>query len=94
MFDKKNTYNFYGQATVSHLAYKAEGADNSTGYSHEVGFGKSSGNFTFRIEQELTDTKFTSNDLGYFRYGNYIDYDFDVDYRINEPKGLVQSPAL
>ncbi len=87
LFDRKNTYNTYGQFSLSHLKYKTDDADNRTGYSHEIGFGKTSGQFTFRLEQELTDTKFTSNDLGYFTNNNYIDYDLDVDYRITEPKG-------
>ncbi len=87
LFDRKNTYNAYGQFSLSHLKYKTDGADNRTGYSHEIGFGKTSGKFTFRVQQQLTDTKFTSNDLGYFRYANYIDYDLDADYQINEPKG-------
>ncbi len=86
-FDKSNTYNAYGQFSVSHLDFKTSGTDNSTGYSHEIGFGKTSGQFTFRLEQELIDTKFTSNDLGYFRFGNYIDHGLDLDYRIREPKG-------
>ncbi|GHB70412.1 DUF5916 domain-containing protein [Persicitalea jodogahamensis] len=87
LFDRNNTYNTYGQFSLSHLKYKTGNADNLNGYSHEIGFGKTSGNFTFRIEQELTDTKFTSNDLGFFTNNNYIDYDLDVDYRVTEPKG-------
>ena len=30
-----------------------------------------SGRFNFNVFQELTDTKFTSNDLGYFTNNNY-----------------------
>ena len=87
LFDRKNTYNAYGQFSLSHLKYKTDNTDNRTGYSHKIGFGKTSGRFTFRLEQELTDAKFTSNDLGYFTNNNYVDYDLDVDYHLTDPKG-------
>lgn len=84
--DRTNTYNISGKAALSHLKYKGDGAENSTGYSHRISVGKTSGHFTFGLAQDLTDTKFTSNDLGYFTNNNYIDYDVDVDYRITEPR--------
>ena len=35
----------------------------------------------------MTDTKFTSNDLGYFTNNNFLDHNLYVGYRYTEPKG-------
>ena len=86
-FDKKNTYNFAGGANISYLNYKNQGTANSTGYGHTFNFGKTSGRFTFNVAQELADTKYTSNDLGYFTNNNYVNHRGYVGYRYTEPKG-------
>jgi hypothetical protein len=85
--DKKNTYNVSGNAAVSYLDYKGDASKNSTGYSHSLSLGKTSGRFTFNLSQQLTDTKFTSNDLGYFTNNNFLDHNLYVGYRYTEPKG-------
>ncbi len=85
--DKKNNYTFAGNAAISYLDFKGMGNDNSTGYSHSFKFGKTSGRFTFQASQELTDTKFTSNDLGYFTNNNFINHYAYVGYRFIKPKG-------
>jgi hypothetical protein len=85
--DKKNTYNLAGNAALSHLNFKNSSQDNSLGYSHSLSFGKTSGRFTYNISQQLTDTKYTSNDLGYFTNNNFINHRAYVGYRYTEPKG-------
>ena len=85
--DKKNRYNLRGSAALSNLSYKTEDKRNILGYSHSLGFGKNSGRFTFNFSQELTDTKYNSNDLGYFTNNNFINHSFYVGYRYTEPKG-------
>lgn len=86
-FDKKNTYNLAGNASVSRLHYKTDNMGNSLGYSHNLNFGKTSGRLTYNIAQELTDTKYTSNDLGYFTNNNFINHRGYIGYRYIEPKG-------
>lgn len=88
-FDKKNTYNFAGSAAISRLSFKdgIGATPNSTGYSHTLTFAKTSGQFTFNGAQELTDTKFNSNDLGYFTNNNFINHRIYAGYRFTEPKG-------
>ncbi|MFN8353107.1 MAG: DUF5916 domain-containing protein [Spirosomataceae bacterium] len=86
-FDKKNTYNLSGKVALSNIRYKEAGSERSLGYSHLLSFGKTSGRFTFNLSQELTDTKFTSNDLGYFTNNNFINHSAYVGYRYTEPKG-------
>lgn len=86
-FDKKNTYNLSGSAALSNLSYKNEDKRHVSGYSHTLNFGKTSGRFTYNFGQELTDTKFNSNDLGYFTNNNFINHFMYVGYRYTEPKG-------
>lgn len=86
-FDKKNTYNLSGSAALSDLSYKNEDKRHVSGYSHTLNFGKTSGRFTYNFGQELTDTKFNSNDLGYFTNNNFINHFMYVGYRYTEPKG-------
>ncbi|MBK9508525.1 MAG: carbohydrate binding family 9 domain-containing protein [Cytophagaceae bacterium] len=83
IFDKKNTYFITGKSGVSKLKYIDE---NKLGYGHSFGIGKSSGRFLFQYNQELTDTKFSNNDLGYFTNNNFIDHGVYVGYRYTKPK--------
>jgi len=86
--DKKNMWNLGGKAAVSNLSgYNAPG-DTKTGYSQQLYMGKSSGRFNFNVWQELTDTKFSSNDMGYFTNNNFLDHGFYTGYRWTEPRGI------
>lgn len=85
-FDKKNTYNWTGSVAISNLTYKIPDRKHTTGYSHSLGFAKTSGRFNFSVSQQLTDTRYTSNDLGYFTNNNFIDHTLYVGYRYTEPK--------
>ncbi len=84
--DKKNTWNVNGKLALSQLIGYA--ADNKTerGYSHQLNFGKTSGRFNFNLWQELTDTKYTHRDLGYFTNNNFLDHGFWVGYKWLQPK--------
>lgn len=86
--DKKNTYNLQGALYMSKLNFKDPDKDNSQGYKYNLSFGKTSGKFNFNLSQELTDTKFTSNDLGYFTNNNFVDHSFYMGYSILKPKGI------
>ena len=84
--NKKNVWNVGGKAAVSTLTgYEADGSAKS-GYSQQLYFGKVSGRFNFNVWQELTDTKFTSNDLGYFTNNNFLDHGAWIGYRWTDPK--------
>jgi Domain of unknown function (DUF5916) len=84
--DKKNTYQISGSAFFSKLNFK-EKEEDSKGYSHNWAFNKTSGRFNFELSQSLTDTKFNSNDLGYFTNNNFLDHTIYTGYRIIKPKG-------
>ena len=84
--DKKNTWNVGGKVALSdQIGYQANGKD-LLGYSHGLYFGKTSGRFTFRIFQDLTDTKYTHRDLGYFTNNNYLNHGGYVGYNWTQPK--------
>ncbi len=84
--DKKNTYNLGGKLAVSNrYGYLSDGK-TQTGFSHELHVGKTSGRFNFNLSQERTDTKYTSDDMGYFTNNNYLNHTLWVGYRWTEPK--------
>ena len=85
IFDKKNTYNISGSAGISYINEK-ESLSNSIGYRHNLNIGKTSGKLQYSLSQDLVDTKFTSNDLGYFTNNNFIDHSGYIGYRFTEPK--------
>jgi len=83
--DKKNMWNLNGKVATSNLfGYKTKGKSES-GYSHSLGFGKTSGRFNFQLGEELVDQKFNSNDLGYFTFGNTLDHYSWFGYRWTKP---------
>ena len=64
--DKTNTWNAGGKVSISNLINYLPNGNTQTGYSHSLYFGKTSGNFLFKANQDLADDKYTSNDFGYF----------------------------
>jgi hypothetical protein len=83
--DKKNRWNVSGKlANSRQIGYNSDGSTRS-GYSHSFSFGKTSGRFNFTVSQDMTDTKFNSNDLGYFTFNNFLNHSFWVGYRWVKP---------
>jgi hypothetical protein len=82
--NKKNTYNFSGFAMMSNLFYPDK--PTSTGYSYEAGGGKSSGNFTWFLVEDLVDNKYNPNDLGILFNNNYFDHNINLQYNNYKPK--------
>ncbi len=85
LYDKKNTWNFYGKVASSQLIGYLPGNKTLGGYNHNVGFGKVSGRFTFQAWQELADDKFNPGDMGYYTNNNYMDHGAYVGYRWLKP---------
>ncbi|MBD0331732.1 MAG: hypothetical protein ICV66_03680, partial [Chitinophagaceae bacterium] len=81
--NKKNTYNWNGKVSVSHLSDRPQG--NTTGYSHLLSFSKS-GNWSYNLTQELVDDKYDKNDMGILFNNNYLDHYFWTAYRWLKPK--------
>jgi len=85
--NKKNVWNISGQVNNSNLIGYEAGGKTLSGYSHNISMGKRSGRFQFSVWQDLTDTKYNSNDLGYFTNNNFFDHGLYAGYRWLEPKG-------
>ncbi|MBC7851579.1 MAG: carbohydrate binding family 9 domain-containing protein [Chitinophagaceae bacterium] len=86
LYDKKNVWNINGKIATSMLFNYEPGGKTRTGYNHRVSFGKNSGLFTFNVWQEVMDTKYTHNDLGYFTNNNFVDHGAYMGYRWVVPK--------
>jgi hypothetical protein len=81
--NKKNTYNFNGKISVSHVADPV--SSPVTGFSHNVGFGKTGGRWNFQLSQELVNDKYDINDLGILFTNNYLDHYLWSSYRWLKP---------
>jgi hypothetical protein len=84
--DKTNTYNLGGKFAVSNLIDYLPDGKTQTGFSHEIHFNKTSGNFNFQFSQERTDDKFNSDDMGYFTNNNYLNHYVYLGYHWIKPK--------
>lgn len=82
--DKRNIWNVGGNFFMSNL-YGLPGQKRVSGYSHNIYFRKASGRFNFNISQNLTDSKFNSNDLGYFTFNNFLDHSINAGYNWIKP---------
>ena len=83
LYDKKSSYNWNGKVAVSHLSNVNGSPVN--GYSHRLGFGKTSGTFKFNFYQELTDDKYNPNDLGILFNNNYLEHYLYFGFRWTKP---------
>jgi Domain of unknown function (DUF5916) len=83
--DKKNTWNVSGKAAFSNLIGYLPGGKTQSGYNHNLSFGKISGHLNFNVAEELSNSKFNSNDLGYFTVRNFIDHSVWMGYRWTKP---------
>ena len=85
--DKKNRYNLGGKIASSNLFKFLPDGKTLSGFSSQLYLGKTSGRFVFNLYQNISDTKYSHNDLGYFTNNNYLDHGGFVGYRWNKPKG-------
>lgn len=82
--NKKNTYNWNGKFSLSRLTGSPT-TTATTGYSHNLGFGKTGGRWNFQIGEEVADEKYSINDMGILFNNNYIDHYFWTGYRWLKP---------
>ncbi len=81
--NKKNVWNFGGNVSVSNII---EANKTTTGYAHNLYFGKTSGRLLFNVYQDLYDDKYDKSDLGYFTNNNYMEEGLWVAYRWIKPR--------
>jgi hypothetical protein len=82
--DKKNEYFVSGAGKFSYVTQDPE-KDNRKGYSYDLTAGKKSGNFTFRYNQELSDTHFDPSDMGFYTNNNFFDQYLNIGYNVYKP---------
>ena len=80
--NKKNSYNWSGKFALSQINTTN---DNTRGYSQNLAFRKTGGNWNFQIGQELADEKYQVNDMGLLYNNNFIDHFFWTSYRWLRP---------
>jgi hypothetical protein len=82
--NKKNSYNLSGYTMMSNLSYTNK--KTTTGYSYEINGGKTLGNFTWNVVEDLVDSKYNPNDLGILLNNNYLDHNLNLQYINYKPK--------
>ncbi|MBK0379975.1 DUF5916 domain-containing protein [Mucilaginibacter segetis] len=82
--NKKNNYNLSGYGFMSNLFYPDK--PTQTGYSYEIGGGKSSGNFTWNVYEDFVSSTYDQNDLGILFNNNFIDHNINLQYTNYKPK--------
>ncbi len=87
--DKKNTWNVGGNMSFSNTLGQA--GKKTTGYAHNIYFGKTSGRFNFNVWQELSNNKYDKSDLGYFTNNNSMDQGIWAGYSWTKPHGWYNS---
>ena len=81
--NKKNSYNLSGYGMMSNLFYTDR--KTTTGFSYEVNGGKTLGNFTWNVVEDLVDDKYNPNDLGILLFNNYFDHTVNLQYFSYKP---------
>jgi hypothetical protein len=85
LYDKKNKWNFFGQTAISQLYGYLPNGKTQLGYSHKISFSKPSGHFNFNIWQNLTDSGYSQNDMGYATNNNFFDHGIWMGYKWIKP---------
>jgi len=80
--NKKNTFNWNGKFALSQIITPI---NNTKGYSHNIGFGKTGGRLNFQLGEELADEKYDINDMGILYNNNFLDHYFWIGYRWLKP---------
>jgi hypothetical protein len=88
LYDKKNDWNLFGKVAGSQLIGYLPQGKTLSGYSHNLGIGKTGGRFNMNFSQELADDKFNSDDMGYFTNNNFVDNYLWLGYKWIKPKGI------
>ncbi|MDD5694666.1 MAG: DUF5916 domain-containing protein [Bacteroidales bacterium] len=86
LINKPNTYGMEGNVIVSQKY--TEGSAPGYGYSHYIAAGKTSGNFTFTLSNELKTDTYDPNDMGYLQHNNEIENELEFEYNLYDPFGI------
>ena len=87
LYDKKNNWNLSGKLAESQLFSYLPGGKNEDGHDHTLAVSKTGGRFNLNIWEELSDNKYSNNDMGYQTNNNFYDHGFWMGYKWLKPKG-------
>ena len=87
--NKRNTYNLNGKLAVSQLYGPSQ--KTSVGHAHFISFGKTGGNWLFKLTEDATDAKYNINDMGILFNNNYLDHYLTSSYRWQKPTSWYNS---
>ncbi|OUJ75654.1 hypothetical protein BXP70_05600 [Hymenobacter crusticola] len=87
--NKKNSYAVDGQVVYSRRrgqVFNSEAPiDDQNGYKYLLGFGKISGNFTWKVKHGIESNSYNPNDLGILFGNNNITQSIDISYNKYKP---------
>jgi hypothetical protein len=81
--DKKSKYEYQFGGRLSQVFEKNQ--DPNLGFTTHAIVSKVSGNFTWRLFEEIQDNKWNPNDLGIFYGNNFINHNVNLAYQQVEP---------
>jgi hypothetical protein len=87
--DKKSHYEYQFGGRLSQVFEKNVAPDR--GFTTHAIVSKVSGNFTWRLFEEIQDNKWNPNDLGIFYGNNFINHNVNVSYQQVEPNKVFLS---
>lgn len=82
--NKKNTYTVGGGGFMSSRFF-SDSAKADNGYSANLDFGKSGGNFKWKVYGSVNTNRFNPNDLGILIISNNIETGINLNYNIYKP---------
>ncbi|WP_139177322.1 DUF5916 domain-containing protein [Roseivirga pacifica] len=87
--DKSLTWRFRGAYSYSHIRYYSDDDRNvKDGFSYDLDFAKTRGNFQFNVRRNVDSRDYDINDLGFLRRANSIEHGANVSYNSFQPKGI------
>ncbi|HKJ79329.1 MAG TPA: DUF5916 domain-containing protein, partial [Prolixibacteraceae bacterium] len=85
-----NSRHLFQRADAAHLEYDPE-KTTLKGWGGEISGGKRSGKLRIIGGLEWRSPEVDLNDVGYMRQADFIKEELDILYRVNKPKGILQS---
>jgi len=89
--NKENSYCLKGGLAMSHIF---ENQDTENGFSTNITFKKTSGNFRFKLRQNTKSDQYNINDLGYQQNNNHFNYSIGLEYHQFTPIGKLRKANI
>lgn len=84
IYNKKNSFNFEGQAKMSNVNLPGQ---NKTGFASFLSVERTKGNIRYQLANDFANETYDINDLGINFTNNYNNFSGSLSYQIFEPTG-------